>query len=105
MAWEPRGEWLQNPDLIKKLCKRLDLVHAVDPLRAPPQHFGKRSIAYFRLHGFGKPSMYNYKYSATELKHLAQIVSGLKVREVFCMFNNVHMLDDAKRFQRILSKA
>jgi uncharacterized protein YecE (DUF72 family) len=104
IAWEPRGEWLQKPELVKKLCKKLDLVHAVDPLRLAPQHLGKRKIAYFRLHGFGKPSMYNYKYSADELKRLAHIVSGLEAHEVFCMFNNVHMLDDARRFKRILAK-
>lgn len=45
-AWEPRGDWPE--DLIRNLCKELQLIHCVDPFTNKPQH-GK--IRYFRLHG------------------------------------------------------
>jgi len=102
LAWEPRGNWLNHLDTVKKLCGELDLIHAVDPLRTPPQGFGKKKIAYFRLHGFGKPSMYNYKYTEQDFERLTEILEEIGAKDVFCMFNNIHMFEDAQRFQVIL---
>lgn len=91
-AWEPRGEW---PDAeVKTLCRRLDLIHCVDP-------FQRRSVwgepAYFRLHGKGG---YHYKYSWDELKELRDLVKTL--RAAYVLFNNTEMFDDARRFLELL---
>lgn len=102
LAWEPRGTWLQHPERIKKICTDLDLIHVVDPLRAEPLGFGSKKVAYFRLHGFGKPSIYNYKYSEKELRQIAEKIESLHVKEVFCMFNNIHMFEDAKRLKEMI---
>lgn len=63
LAWEPRGTWYDEPQAIVDVCEAGALVHCVDPLRNRPLTF-TGTLAYFRLHGFGKPSMYNYDFSA-----------------------------------------
>jgi uncharacterized protein YecE (DUF72 family) len=88
-AWEPRGNW--PPDQVQALCRRLDLIHCVDPLAAQSTH-GRP--AYFRLHGRGG---YNYRYSDADLDELADICG--RHPEGYVMFNNVHMRDDARRFR------
>ncbi len=92
-AFEPRGWKIET---IRKVCEELDLVHVVDPFVSKPVH-GK--IYYFRLHGHTQ--MYRHKYSEKELKWLASYVKILD-REVYVMFNNVHMFEDAKAFRDIL---
>ncbi len=104
IAWEPRGDWGKHPDVVRRLCKELNLIHCVDPLRAEPLHFGSKKIAYFRLHGFGKPSIYNYRFSDEELRRIAEVVDGLrrKTKRIYCFFNNVAMLEDASKFGDLL---
>jgi uncharacterized protein YecE (DUF72 family) len=54
IAWEPRGNWLAKPELIRKLCDELRLVHVVDLLR---RHAASSvELVYSRLHGLGKRS-------------------------------------------------
>ena len=92
-GWEPRGDW--NPEVVRRVCEELDLVHIVDPFKGEHLHGG---IAYFRLHGIGG---YRYKYSEEELRSLAQKVWGIG-KDSYVMFNNTEMLDDAIRFRKIL---
>jgi uncharacterized protein YecE (DUF72 family) len=94
-AWEPRGNWLEN--LIKGLCKELNLVHCVDPFKQKPL-FGK--INYFRLHG--KPN-YNlrYKYTNEDLKELLKFCDK---KENYVLFNNLNMFEDAQKFQKLCQK-
>lgn len=101
IAWEPRGDW--DPELVLRLCKELKLTHCVDPLRQDPLHLER--VAYFRLHGFGKPSMYRYRYSDRELEELKRKAEGLEVGEAYFMFNNVYMLEDALRFLKLLGES
>jgi len=98
IAWETRGKWWEKPKIIKDLCKELDIINCVDPLRNEPQYFGKANIAYFRLHGFGKPLMYNYTFSDEELEKVKKRVLSLKCRECYVLFNNFTMYDDALKF-------
>jgi uncharacterized protein YecE (DUF72 family) len=98
LAWEPRGRW--DPSLVRELCQRLGLVHCVDPFSGPCQH---GEIAYLRLHGIGG---YRYRYTDEDLGRLAavcreELAAGR--RAVYAMFNNVHMLEDAQRFQSLLA--
>ncbi|MEM2205148.1 MAG: DUF72 domain-containing protein [Candidatus Hadarchaeales archaeon] len=106
IAWEPRGDWGKYPEEIRKLCRELDLIHCVDPFRQEPLHFS-RGMAYFRLHGLGKPSIYKYKFSDGELGELAKRARKMEreVKEVYFMFNNVYMLEDALRFLKLMEGA
>lgn len=98
LAWEPRGHW--PPEMIADLCRRHDLVHCVDPFAAMSQ---AGRIGYFRLHGIGG---YRYRYSDRDLawlheQCLAALAAGRQA--VYVLFNNVSMLEDARRFQKLLS--
>lgn len=92
-CWEPRGDW--GEDLVKNLCKELDLVHCVDPFKTRVV-YGK--INYFRLHG---QKGYNYRYLDKELNYLKKIVKP-KIT-TYIMFNNVYMLQDALRFKQVVN--
>ena len=90
-AWEPRGGWPR--ELVEELCEELGLWHAVDP-------FAERSVTprgcYFRLHG---RRGWRYKYEDAELEELYSMLPKRAASYVF--FNNVEMLDDARRFKEI----
>jgi len=94
-VWEPRGNWPE--DLIRGLCKELNLVHCVDPFKQKPL-FGK--INYFRLHG--KPG-YNLRYEYTE-KDLKELLKFCDKKENYVLFNNLSMAKDAFRFQKLCQK-
>lgn len=100
-AWEPRGEW--DAGLVKNLCEELDLVHCVDPLYQEPVADGK--IAYLRLHGGRRDGriVYDYKYTEAELKRLAEKCRELVAtkEDVYCLFNNMSMLEDATKFRKM----
>jgi len=105
-VWEPRGKWYDNPALIVETCEECKLVHCVDPFRNEPLVFGEEKIAYFRLHGFGKPSMYRYDFSEQELSRLATILSSLppSLHDVYILFNNVFCYENATGFRKLLNK-
>ena len=93
--WEPRGEWPEK--LIADLCGELDLTHVVDPYAA-------RSVTpkrgYYRLHG---RTGWRYQYEDDEL---AELIGMLPPRGIsYVLFNNVRMLDDAARFQKLAKEA
>ncbi|MFN2597309.1 MAG: DUF72 domain-containing protein [Pyrinomonadaceae bacterium] len=92
LMWEPRGdEWSRQ--LVRGLCRELDLVHVVDPLverTATPER------CYFRLHVRRGGRR---RYEDEELAELYTMLPRGETSYVF--FNNVRMVDDAARFQRI----
>jgi len=93
VCWEPRGPW--DPDLVRRLCEELDLIHCVDPFVAQPVYGHAR---YLRLHGRGG---YRYRYTDEELGQLArQCERWLEAghEPIYVMFNNVYMKEDAARF-------
>jgi uncharacterized protein YecE (DUF72 family) len=102
IAWEPRGKWEEK---VKTICKKFNLVHCVDLFREEPQYLGKKKIAYIRLHGFGKPSMYNYKFSRRELLELKEKLYGIDAKEIYVLFNNVYMYENALEFLKIVEKS
>ncbi len=91
LAWEPRGAW--SDALVHALCADLTLVHCVDPFRRPSL-FG--APAYFRLHG---REGYRYRYTDDDLSQLRHWCK--QHSEVYCLFNNVSMWEDALRFSQI----
>jgi uncharacterized protein YecE (DUF72 family) len=103
LAWEPRGEWNIYPAKIRQICNNLGLIHIVDLMRREP--LSDHPAAYIRLHGLNpKEYDYNYAYSATELRQLAnklkQLSEGYEV--LYCMFNNDAMYADAKKLLKML---
>jgi uncharacterized protein YecE (DUF72 family) len=105
IAWEPRGEWMEERGKVEGLCERLDLIPVVDILRHEPMAVGP--IAYTRLHGLGaREYNYGYKYTDADLMALLDRVRSLEgsgVSEVYVLFNNVHMFEDASRFMGLLA--
>ncbi|MCS7221828.1 MAG: DUF72 domain-containing protein [Anaerolineae bacterium] len=91
LAWEPRGAW--PPDLVCELCQTYGLIHAVDPFYGLPVTAG---TAYFRLHG---RTGYGYQYTDDDLSQLLAWCQAFE--EVYCLFNNITMWDDAIRFQEL----
>ncbi len=90
-AWEPRGGWPR--ELVGELCEELGLWHAVDPFS---ERTATRGRCYFRLHG---RRGWRYKYEDAELEELHSMLPRDTPSYVF--FNNVEMLDDARRFREI----
>ena len=91
-GWEPRGAW--DSEIIRELCKALDLWHVVDPFAAQTITPTK---CYFRLHG---RRGWHYKYEDGELEELVTMLPKQRISYVF--FNNVRMLEDARRFRAIV---
>lgn len=104
LAWEPRGDWKDQPDRVREICGDLDLVHAVDLLRDDP--VSSHDVAYTRLHGLNEdPYDYAYDYSTEELERLAGKLTDLAADHdpVYCLFNNDAMFDNARELAEILS--
>lgn len=106
LLWETRGEEWKKDNVSSKLAnvlEKVNVTHVVDPFTAAPVYFDE--IAYFRLHGLGK-QMYYYQYSNLELRKLKKLVTSYeeKTKEVYVLFNNLSMFEDAKRFLEFLSK-
>jgi len=100
VVWETRGPAWDNPEVREKLAERLEalhVVHVTDPFKALPVH--TMNVAYFRLHGLGK-QLYYYQYTDDELKQLRRLVQPFERdgKEVYVLFNNLAMFDDATRF-------
>ena len=106
IVWEPRGNWVEKPKLIRRLCDLLGIVHVVDLFRQDP--FSSLSLVYCRLHGLGNRQVnYSYRHTNDDLKQLARKLSYLEktgCQEAYVLFNNVSMFEDAKRFSKMISR-
>ena len=103
LAWEPRGKWWEMKERIQEICDRFKLICCVDPLRNNPLSTRGIRLGYFRLHGFGKPSMYMYRFSTDELRKLSEKCLALSNRfdSIFVLFNNSFMYENALEFEAI----
>ena len=101
IAWEPRGP-IWTDELTESLCRELNLILCVDPFAKPIPTF--QEIIYLRLHG--KPPgerLYHYRYSDEDLKLLKAWIQSLSPeRRVYCLFNNITMREDAKKFLALI---
>lgn len=105
IAWEPRGDWLDHEKEVERLCRELDLIHVVDLLRRKPSFVG--GTAYFRLHGLNpREHDYKYHYMDQDLSRLLDQLRSLRqdVSEVYVLFNNVAMGEDAQRLIKMADK-
>ncbi len=91
-VWEPRGNW--DGGEIRKICDEVGLLHCVDPLREAPISGG---IRYFRLHGLRG---YHYRYTTEDLLELK--ARWGREKNIYYMFNNTSMMEDAHRFEELL---
>ncbi len=89
---------------LQKIYDRFKLICCVDPFRNEPLLTRGVRIGYFRLHGFGKPSMYMYRYSKGELKTLLEKCASLSssLGSIFLFFNNASMYENAREFIEIV---
>ena len=103
VAWEPRGDWSENPEQVSRICEKFELVHVLDPLRKSPALSSE--LGYFRLHGLGdKEVNYTYKYSHEDLARLFHELSLLTEKGLqrgYVMFNNITMFNDAIGFRKL----
>ena len=98
IALELRG-WSENG--FKSLCKKFDLISCVDLFVSKPLWFSRKKIGYFRLHGSYERGRinYKYKYSVSDFKNLEREIKNLKkLKEIFLLWNNIYMKEDALRF-------
>ena len=109
IAWEFRGkEWLKAKEKVKKIIEDLNIIHVTDPFNFLPFTF--REIVYFRLHGSPPgEKMYYYKYSDKDLIWLMETIekiskSNENIQQIYTMFNNVWMYEDALRFKELIRK-
>ena len=81
---------------VEKLLKNVEVVHVVDPFKESPL---RGDPYYLRLHG-SPPGrkMYSYKYTKEDLRYLKRVVEGLE-GDVYVVFNNIWMCEDALRFK------
>jgi len=96
------GSW--TAEVAARACLENGLVHVVDPFKARPA-VEDQQVVYYRLHGLG-PRMYVYDYSDEELLRLhREWVKPHAERgaEVYVLFNNTAMAEDARRFREIAS--
>jgi uncharacterized protein YecE (DUF72 family) len=97
LVWEVRWAKTWTEQIVKKLFSEIDINQCVDPLRQ--DCFYSKNIFYYRLHGFGKPSMYNYSFSKEELEKLANKVKAKK--PVYVLFNNTDCYKNALEFKNL----
>jgi len=89
LAFEPRG-W--DPKSVKLLLE-LGLIHVTDPFVGLPL---TTDTAYLRLHGAPPGDrMYRYDYTDADFRRLARTVASLTADEVYILFNNDHMYENA----------
>ncbi len=94
LGWEPKGtDW--DPEEVGRLCRELDLIHVVDPIQGREK---AGSIIYWRMHGIGG---YRHQYTDQELRRFISILRKSKKKKAYVLFNNIHMWEDALRFQAL----
>ena len=104
IVWETRGPLWEKKEIreeLRMILESLDVPHVTDPFRTLPVYSGR--VAYLRLHGLGS-RMYYYQYSDEELLRLRDAARSLETeeREVYVLFNNLSMFEDAYRFQSFI---
>ncbi|MBS3737319.1 MAG: DUF72 domain-containing protein [Candidatus Bipolaricaulota bacterium] len=103
-AWEPRGEWLENPETVRDVCRKHELIHCTDPFRMDPAL--ETPLSYLRLHG--KPpgeEMYKYTFNQESLEKLKELINGIGSEDIYLLWNNYNMYRDLKKFESIVGNA
>ncbi len=102
---ELRGDWREHGDRLSQVLDKYDFaIHVTDPFRWWPLKISLTQ--YFRLHGIGGREVnYSYRYTDQDLRRLKEFLERLEEPEnLFVMFNNKYMRDDALRFKGVLTR-
>ncbi len=103
LAWEPRGEWWEHPEILARLSSTYGVVIVGDYLRGRIPEYFPEGIGYTRLHGLGSGEVnYKYKYTDNDLLKLMNIIYKLNNTTQYVLFNNVYSYTDAARFKSLL---
>ncbi len=100
LAWEPRGDWWREPEVLRRISNEWGIAVVGDPLKSR-EPMGE--IVYIRLHGMGGEVNYKYKYTDEDLRLLTAKMEEYD-RRTYIMFNNIHAYEDAVRLKRLLGK-
>jgi uncharacterized protein YecE (DUF72 family) len=106
LVWETRGPAWETPEIyqmLRRVLEEANVAHVTDPFRVMPAYVAE--TAYFRLHGLGE-QMYYYQYSDAELQRLKESITPYEKhgKEVYVLFNNLSMFEDATRFREYLAE-
>jgi len=97
----------QDRKLLEDLFQGFGIIPVFDPLLFSEylEPFRDLPLLYFRLHGALEGGRLNYHkcYEEEELLRLRELTSKLGAREVFILFNNIYMHQDALRFKALLT--
>lgn len=97
-AWKPGPSW--GDEDVKKICAKLDLVHAIDPFKGKVLGGGPR---YIRLEGM---EGHRSKYKGWDLKRLRDFCEDQRSsakEPIYVLFNNAYRMSDAERFAWIVA--
>jgi len=74
--------------------------------RNNPVYFSSKRIGYFRFHGLGKRSVYDYVFSEKELEWIREKIFSFEkeLDEAYILFNNKAMFDNAKQFLNLINQ-
>jgi uncharacterized protein YecE (DUF72 family) len=88
----------------RDVCERYDLTSCVDPFKEEPVWLSEKKVAYLRLHGSYEKNRINYRhrYGQKELEELRNRIGTLDADEIYCLFNNTWMRDNALEFKQML---
>jgi uncharacterized protein YecE (DUF72 family) len=100
IALELRG-W--SKEGFRDVCERYNLTSCVDSFKEEPVWLSEKKIAYLRLHGSYEKNRINYRhrYSVKELGELKNKIDMIDAEEIYCLFNNLWMRDNALEFKRM----
>ena len=97
LCLEPRNKtWFQEE--VIKILKDLGIVFVTDPFKDGIVDIHEELI-YLRLHGIGG---YKYRYTDEDLRRLYDMVVEYSDKDVYILFNNVYMYQDALRFMELI---
>jgi uncharacterized protein YecE (DUF72 family) len=101
IALELRG-W--SKEGFRDVCEQYDLTSCVDPFKEEPVWLSEKKVAYLRLHGSYEKNRidYRHRYGQKELEELRNRIGTLDAEEIYCLFNNMWMRDNALEFKHML---
>jgi uncharacterized protein YecE (DUF72 family) len=101
IALELRG-W--SRESFRNVCETCDLTSCVDPFKEEPVWLSEKKIAYLRLHGSHEKNRINYRHNYTlkELRELKNKFGTVDAKEIYCLFNNMWMHDNASEFKLLV---
>ena len=91
--------WFGRLELARKALEKCEGVVVTDPLKVTPP---TQPIQYHRLHGADGLVNYRHRYTDDELRELNRRIA---CAEVYVLFNNLSMKEDAERFSMIVGSS